>query len=34
MIYMIYHYKYHGGECMCLNIAHQLETPYLALKEV
>ena len=31
MIYIIYHYNYHGCEYMCLNIAHPSETPYLSL---
>ena len=32
IICIVYHYNYHSCECMCLNIVHRPETPYLSLK--
>ena len=29
----VYHYNFHSCECMCLNIAHHMETLYPSLTE-
>ena len=33
-IYIIHHYSNHSCECMCQNITHHPETPYLSLEPI